>query len=302
MTRISSLTMQHQFQAIMVRQQQELSDTAVKVGTLKKVASYAEIGADTGRVLTARSMLTQIEAQTRVTSRVDASLSFYQARLSEIDQATSGLRAMILDAIGTGNAPTIIKEAEATFAQFRAAMNAADDGLPIFAGSRTEELPLKAARLADTAGLDPDLAFDSDDIVQSARVAPGLDMTYGIGAKEFGKKFVAAFRTIAELGTLPARPSQAQMDKLAIAKTQIDEGLAELRGVDARNGRAQNRIADIITRSKDREIVLTSAVSEVEDANAASVEAELVGRKRMLEASFNAYAMLNSITLSDYLR
>ncbi len=301
MTRISTLTIQSQFQATMVRQQQEMSETVVKVSTGKKVATYADIGADTGRVLTARSMLTQIEAQRGITDRVATSLSLYQARLSEMDQATSTLRAGILDAIGTGNAPTLIKDAEATFAQFRAAMNAADDGLPIFAGSRTDEQPLKAERLADVAGLDPDAAFTSDEVARTARVTPGLDLSYGIDAKEFGKKFIAAFRTIAELGTLPPRPTQAQLDKLAIAKAQLDEGLVELRSVDARNGRAQNRVDEIVTRAEDRKIVLTSAVSEVEDANAASVETELLGRKKMLEASLNAYAMLNSISLSNYL-
>jgi flagellar hook-associated protein 3 FlgL len=302
MTRIATMPMQRQFQALLMRQQQKLSDVAEQVASQKKVNDYAGMGADSSRVLVGRGLLDQIEAQGRVTSRVNASLSFYQSRINEIDTAMSALNAAITDALGTGNAPTMVSDAEATYAQFRAAINAADDGLPIFAGARTDSPPLKLYTLADTVGADPDLAFNNDETRITAQVAPGQSMQFGIVATDFGKPFIEAFRTIAELGALPARPTQAQLDQLAVAKTFIQDGLKQLRAADALNGRNQNRIDDVITRTKDREIVLKSAISDVEDANGAEIETELVARRNLLDSSLSAFKIINSVSLVDFLR
>jgi len=301
MTRIATMTMQRQYQALLMQQQQKLADVTVQVSSQKKVNDYAGMGADTGRVISARSMLEQMEAQGRITGRVKSQLSFYQSRMSEIDTAMSALRTSITDALGTGNAPTMTSDAEATFAQFRAAINAADDGLPIFAGSNTEQKPLPLSTLADTVGVDANTIFTNDERRITGQVAPGQTMQYGIVATDFGKPFVEAFRTIAELGTLPARPTQAQLDELAKAKTFIEQGLEQLRSADALNGRNQVRVDDVVTRSKDREIVLRTAISDVEDANAAEVETELIARRNLLESSLSAYKIVNSISLVNFL-
>lgn len=302
MTRIATMPMQRQFQALLMQQQQKLSDVTQQVASQKKVNDYAGMGADTGRVLVARGLLDQMAAQDRVTSRVQSSLSFYQARMSEIDTAMSGLRTAITDALGTGNAPTLTSDAEGTFAQFRAAINAADDGLPIFAGSQTDTSPLPLQSLADTVGVDANTIFNNDETRISAQVAPGQSMQYGIVATDFGKPFVEAFRKIAELGTLPARPTQAQLDELAEAKGLIEQGLEQLRTADALNGRNQNRVDDVQSRAKDREIVLTSAISDVEDANGAELETELIARRNLLDSSYSAYKIVTSISLADLLK
>lgn len=302
MTRIATVTMQQTMQSAMLRTQQSLADAQEQLSTTKKVQNYADLGADSGRVLSARAMLSQYDAQTRIASRVGTTLSFYQSRLSEIDTTASGLRETLLNAIATGNAPDIQGEAGAAFDQFKAAVNAADGGQPLFAGGQTGTRPLAPQTLADTVGLDPNDAFTNDDTRLTARIAPGENMTFGIVASDFGKNFIQAFRTLAEIGPVDARPTQAQLDAMAQAVSQLDAGLADLRVTDASNGRAQNRVDDMSARASDRSIMLTSAIGDVEDADMGQVAIDISLRKTLLESSYSAFAQINGLSLVNYLR
>lgn len=302
MTRIATIPMQTVMQSAMLRTQRSLAEAQEQLSTTKKVQSYADLGADSGRVLSARTMLAQYEAQERIASRVDTTLSFYQSRLGQIDTATSALRKTLLDIIGTGNAADINGEASAAFDQFKAAMNAAEGGDFIFAGGATGAPPLVPQTFADTVGLDPNVAFTNDQTRLTATIAPGEDMSFGIVASDFGKNFVQAFRTLAEMGPTDARPTQAQIDLMVKAVGEIDAGLADLRVSDARNGRAQNRIEDTIKAAKDREILLKSAVGAVEDADLGQVAIDISLRKTLLESSYSAFAQINGLSLANYLR
>jgi flagellar hook-associated protein 3 FlgL len=302
MTRIATVPMQQAMQSAMLRTQQSLADAQEQLNTTKKVQSYADLGADTGRVLSARTMLSQYDAQTRIASRVDTALSFYESRLGQVDTAASKLRTTLLNAIATGNAPDIQGEASAAFDQFKAAVNAADGGKPIFAGGETGTPPLVPQTLADTVGLDPNAAFTNDQTRLTARIAPDEDLSFGIVASDFGKNFVQAFRTLAELGPVDLRPTQAQLDAMAKAVSELDAGLADLRVTDAGNGRAQNRVDDVNKRAEDRTIMLKSAVGSVEDADMGQVAIDISLRKTLLEASYSAFAQINGLSLINYLR
>ncbi|QJU60486.1 flagellin [Sphingomonas sp. AP4-R1] len=294
--------MQTLMQSAMLRTQRSLADAQEQLSTTKKVQSYADLGTDSGRVLSARSMLAQYDAQSRVASRVDTTLSFYQSRLGQVDTTVSALRKTLLDVIGTGNASDLVGEASAAFDQFKAAMNAADGGKYLFAGGQTGAAPLVPQTLADTVGLDRDAAFTNDQTRLSARIAPGEDMSFGIVASDFGKNFVAAFRTLAEMGPVGERPTQAQIDAMTQAVSQMDAGLADLRVADAGNGRAQNRVDDMVKRADDRTLLLTSAVGDVEDADMGQVAIDISLRKTLLESSYSAFAQINGLSLANYLR
>jgi flagellar hook-associated protein 3 FlgL len=302
MTRIATVPMQTLMQSAMLRTQRSLADAQEQLSTTKKVQSYADLGSDSGRVLSARSMLAQYDAQSRVASRVDTTLSFYQSRLGEIDTSISALRKTLLDVIGTGNASDLVGDASATFNQFKAAVNAADGGEYLFAGGQTGTAPLVPQTLADTVGLDPNAAFTNDQTRLSARIAPDEDLSFGIVASDFGKNFISAFRTLAEMGPVGERPTQAQIDAMTQAVSQMDAGLADLRVSDAGNGRAQNRVDDMAKRADDRTLLLTSAVGDVEDADMGQVAIDISLRKTLLESSYSAFAQINGLSLANYLR
>jgi flagellar hook-associated protein 3 FlgL len=126
----------------MQRSQQSLGASQLQLNTGKKAHDYAGLGIDAVRTLSARSMLLQQQSYQSVASRVGTTLSLYDANITQIDESVSNLRKELMTALGTGNSPGIQDLIEGSFADVRAALNATESGIPIFAGSQTNDLPV----------------------------------------------------------------------------------------------------------------------------------------------------------------
>ncbi|USI72017.1 flagellin [Sphingomonas morindae] len=303
MIRIATLPMQAAMRDLLVDQGNALQDATMRKASGKRLSSFAELGADTGRNLATRTLLAQYEGQKVVLDRVDTALALYKTRLGEIDTAASSLRTVLLKGIGTGDIQSIMSEAEAAFGRFRESINAADDGTLIFAGGRTDTPPLGPNRLSDMATIDPATLFANDDFRRSARLSDGYEMRYGIVASDFGQPFATAFKILATLGPVgpDGKATREQLDKMGQARVAIDDGLKLLRTADANNGNSQARVDDIVSHLAERSDLLTKALSDMEDADDGALSMEITTRDAMYKSSLAAFRMVNSVSLADYL-
>ncbi len=284
------------------RSQQRLADTQVQLATQKKAQDFADLGTETVRNLSARTLVARQEAHGAVANRLSTTLSIYNANISGIETAAAELRTDILKAIGTGRAAGLQEAAEAAFQQFRASLNAGEGGTLLFAGTQTDDTPFKVDTLAGAAGVPNAAAFANDGVKATARVADGLDVEYGVLADQLGADLFAAFRTLAEAGPIGDVPTAAQQTALNTVVGQLDAGLKTVRTVNAENGRRQAQVETLVTRSDERTLLLKELISRNEDANMAEVASELVQRKTVLEASYAVFAQLSGLSLINYLR
>jgi flagellar hook-associated protein 3 FlgL len=302
MTRVATIP-QHRilFDAI-ERSQNRLSQTQLQLATGKKAQKFSDLGTETVRNLSAHTLLARHESHALVATRLGTTLSIYDASISSIDEAAAGLRESLLNVIGSNRSAGLPEIAEAAFQQFRSSLNSTEGGIPIFAGTRTDESPFVPEKLADTAGLNPDQAFRNDDVKATSRVADGLDVRHGILANELGSGILGAFRTIAEAGAIGEVPTASQIDAMKTALQQLDTGLQQVRSIQAENGRIQSQIEVLGARSEDRAIVLRQLISNNEDANMAQIAADLSQRQSVLEASYSVFGKLSGLSLVNYLR
>jgi len=301
MTRVATLAFQNSLSTAMQRAQQSLADANMQLSTQKKVQDYAGLGSDAPRVLSASSMLAQQQAQSKVASRVDTTLGFYDVSLTAIDDSVSALKTKLLNAVGTGDSPSLDSAIEGAFNDFRNALNTTEAGVPIFAGSQTDTRPFLPQTLADMAGIDPDAAFANDDVRASARLGDNIDLQYGIGASDIGTGLVEAFSTLAALGPFGAKLTDAQMEGLKTAMGQIDAGLSGVRSVNGRNGDTQNQVEALGKRSEDRATLLTQVIGDAEDADLGQVAIDITTRTTILNASYSAFSKLSNLSLVNFL-
>jgi flagellar hook-associated protein 3 FlgL len=302
MNRVATIPMQRNLSEAIQRSQQKLSATQLQLANGKKALDYASLGTETVRHLSARTMVARHEAHSTVSKRLGTTLAIYDANLTGVDTAVGDLRTEILTAFGMRQSAGLQDAIEQAFHQFRSAMNADEAGLPLFAGSRTDELPFKPAKLSDTIGLDPADAFSNDKIKASGRVADGIDIDYGLLADEVGTDLFMAFRKLAEVGPIGDIPTDAQMTALEEAVDMLDVGLRQMRAVSADNGRKQAQVETLGTRATDRTILLKGLISENEDADLGQVAVDLAQQQTTLRASFSVFSQLSTMTLSEYLR
>lgn len=302
MTRVATIPLQRTMSSAIQRSQEALAITQQRLATGKKAADFASLGTETVRNLSAHSLLARQDAQSTVAKRVGTTLSLYQGHLEGVDKAVGDLKTDILNAIGTGDAAGLQEAIETAFSQYRTSLNASEGGGPLFAGSQTGSNPFTPDTLAQVASTTAADAFKDDGIRSSARVADGVDVTYGITASAVGKDLYAAFQTLAQAGTIGAKPTDAQMDALKKAVGELGVGIDSLRAVNADNGRKQNQVETLTTRGEQRSLLLESVIETNEDADLGQVALDLAQQKTMLQASYSVFSQLSDLSLVNYIR
>jgi len=301
MTRVASIPMQRTLFDAIQRSQQKLTQTQLQLATGKKAQTYADLGTEAVRTLSARSLLARQEAHGTVAKRLDTTLAIQDANISSIESAAESMRVEILRAIGTGQSAGLQETVDAAFQQVRAALNANEGGIPLFAGSQTGANPFKPEKLSDLLGLPIADAFSNDNVRASARVAEGLDVEFGVLASDLGQKLMEGFRTLAEIAPIDHTVSAADTAKLSEAMQQIEEGLSSIRSINAENGRKQAQIETLGTRAEDRAILLKDLIGRNEDADLTEVASELTQRRTVLEASYSVFSQLSGLSLLRFL-
>jgi flagellar hook-associated protein 3 FlgL len=301
MTRVATIPLQKTLSSAIQRSQQNLSTSQLQITNGKKANDYAGLGIDAVRTLSARSMLTQQLSYQTVVKRVNTTLSLYDANISQIDNSVSNLREQLMNALGSRNSPGLQSLVEGSFSDVRAALNAKEAGIPLFAGSQIDTLPMVPETLADFAAMDPADVFVNDNVRQTSRMADGVDVKYGVGASEVGTNLLPAFKTLADAGPFGEYLTDDQMVAIRKAIEEIDTGLIDVRNVNAENGRKQAQADIYLTRAVDREELMTTVIGSVEDADLAQVAFDLAQRKTILEASYSVFQQLSTLSLTRYL-
>lgn len=302
MTRIATIPLQQAQTAGMARATEKLNDVLNQLSSGKKSNDLAGLGNDAVRSLSTRNMLARQQAQGKAASQLGTTLSLYAANIGAIDDTMSSLRTELLKAAGNADGTGIQGAITSAFQQFRNALNASDGEVSLFAGSQSQGAPFKPMTLADTVGATTATAFADDDVRASARVGDGIDVTYGVSARELGGDLLQAFRTLAEVGDIGSTPTAAQASAMASAAEQIQKALAGVRSIDGDNGRKQALVESLGTRAEERSTLLKGVISDAEDADYAQLSTELDQQQQVLKASYSVFSQVSKLSLTDYIR
>ena len=301
MTRVATMPLQHSLSDAIQRSQQKLAATQLQLSSTKKANSFAALGTQAVRNLSAHSLVAQADAHSAVAGQVGTTLALYDTNITGLDTMGSDLKQTLLAAVGTGDSPGLQNTINAAFDQFRTILNASQGDQPLFGGSQTTE-PFTPKTLADTVGMTPQTAFTNDQVKASARVADNLDVQYGVTASDLGTDMLTAFQTLAGLGPIGNKLTDAQAATLKTAMGQMDTALGSVRAVNAENGRKQAQLETLGTRADQRSLVYKDIISRNEDADLGQVAIDLEQQKTVLQASYSVFSQLSSLSLINFLR
>ncbi|WP_066723432.1 flagellin [Sphingomonas pituitosa] len=301
MTRVATIPLQRTMASAISGAQEKLAITQKQLSTGKKATDFASLGTEAVRNLSAHSLLEQQKAQANVAKRVGTTMSLYQGHIEGIQTATTSLRQQILNAIGTGQAAGLQQAMDSSFNQMRSSLNAAEGGTPLFGGSQIDRAPFSVTTLADAASVPAAQAFHDDNVLASARVADGLDVTYGVNASSMATGIYDAYRAMAQIGPIGETLTDAQNTALQGVISKLDMGLKQLGAVNADNGRKQNQVEDLTKRGEERSLLLQQVIEDNEDADLGQVAIDLSQQKTVLEASYSVFSQLSSLSLVKYL-
>jgi flagellar hook-associated protein 3 FlgL len=294
---------QKQLAAGMLKTQDKASSLQLQLSTGKKYQSYSEMGADLRPTLSARSVIANEKAHGAVAGRVGQVLDRYADGLSSLHDQVSNLRDVIGRGIANGEVYGLQSELEATFSMLSQVTNVSQGGEYLMAGTSVDVRPFTPRTIGELAALPTtDDAFAKTGPVQSARVAEGTDVAYGLKAREVGKPVADVLVSLNALGPIEGKLTDMQRTQLTDMFTQLKsltDGFAEKQAL---NGQRQEQIENFATRSVERGNQLEKFVVDNEDVDLTEVVSQLASQRLALEASYKAFAMFSDLSLTDYLR
>lgn len=302
MGRIATVPLQNILSGSIQRAQQKLAASQTQLATGKKAADIADLGIDSVRTLSSRSLMSRQEAYVTAADRVSGTITLYDSHLSGIETSGEDLRKSLLGAVGTGRAAGIQEQIEAAFLHLKTSLNASEGGVPLFAGSQTEGLPFTPTSLSDLTVLPPANIFTNDKVRATARLSDGLDINYGIVADEVATGLVMAFTTLANAGPFGETLTAAQISAMTDAADQMGTALKSVREINAENGRRQAYVETLGTRASERATLLRTIVGKVEDADLGQVAIDISVQKTSLEATLTVFSQLSKLSLVNYLK
>lgn len=83
---------------------------------------------------------------------------------------------------------------------------------------------------------------------------------------------------------------------------QIDAALPQVRSINAENGRKQAQAETLAVRGEERSDLLTTLISDAEDADYGEIAMQLTQQQTVLKASYSVFTQLSELSLTQYLR
>jgi flagellar hook-associated protein 3 FlgL len=268
----------------------------LKISTGKAAHTYAELGADSGRLMRTETALKRSEMFAEQNTRLGHELNLMDGALATVEEIAQEFQQTLIarrsDA-GGDNVPLDL-EAQGMIDRVVGELNLKVDGRYVFGGSRTDTPPVDAAQITTNAG--DDLFYQGDGIPPSARIDVDSDAAYGVLANDPGfRDLLAGLKTaIAGHGGDDA----LLQDAAALAEKAVDGVIAkrsQLATVTA-------RVESIRASQEGTALYLKDALSDIVDTDIPATMAQISQDQVSLEASYSIMSRLGRLSLTDYLR
>lgn len=178
-------------------------------------------------------------------------------------------------------------------------LNTNAEGRYIFAGTKTDTKPLDPnsfPSLKEDGTLSQTYYQGSSDDI-STKVDDGVNLTLNVRGND------AAFRKIFEGLALAKQADINNSDEdLARAYTLVDEGVKEVTALQTSVNANKVTIAQVTERQTTLLLYWKGLKEEIGNTDLVSVSTEVAINQGILQASFSAFAKINDLKLTDYLR
>ncbi len=307
MTRISSFNANQNLMFQIMNAQMKFNEAQMQVSSGKKATNLGDHGRDAHVAVATMATRDRYQSYANTATKLKSELDAQALALKEITQVAQDLRQAMMEAVASGKGTAMMEQAESAFQRATSVLNTNFGGKYLFGGGRTDTPPVSVQNLEELSALTAsDDAFVNDNLVQATRIDDGVTVSYGLRAKEdIASDLYSAFKTLNDYATangdLIGDLSEAHMTELRTQLQNLPDIISGLTTVEAKNGAVQNRVENAINRQEDRLITLNELIGKMTDADMAEAATNLQLAQTTMQASAQAFSMLQRTSLLDYL-
>jgi flagellar hook-associated protein 3 FlgL len=178
-------------------------------------------------------------------------------------------------------------------------LNTSLEGRYIFGGTRTDTAPVdeKSFPTLKVDGVPDDGYYSGSQQDITIRADDNTEMTYNVRADDAGIQKIFAGLAMAMKG----HDTNSDGD-LSKAFDLVEDGLSGVIATQSIVNQNKVQLTDINTRHQSFKLYFQGVKEEIGNADLVSVSTEVAINQGILQASFQAFAKINSLKLSDFLR
>jgi len=271
--------------------------------TLKDFAPQAET---LSAMQSVDARITNYQSQNTI---ISAKLSTQDQALTSVSDSATAVRQAIADALGSGDATSLMEEVQSQFSTSVSSLNTQFDGKYLFAGGQVNTAPVSASQLTDlTAGSPPGPLpsvsgfFQNDNLQVQAKLDDSTTVTTGQLASTLGTPMMTAFQAIQAFNDGPNGPltgtlNATQQAFLTSAMSSWQGIATNLTGAAAQNGLVQQQVATVNSNLTTQQTTLTGMIGNITDADMAQAATDLSNAQLSLQATAKVLQALQSSSL-----
>ena len=279
--------------------QAKLAEMQTQISSGYKSSDFAGLNGSVER-------FTLLESQQRRTEQYTQQNSIAKARLQTADNAlgnmvdiTTSITTLIVQARGaSGKTLNFQQQANDLLKAIGGQLNVGSDGHYIFGGTDTTSPPVPDTTVAPiTIGVPDDGFYKGAKQNTIERIDDNTQFDFPIRADDpaFQNIFAAVHQAVSSFAT----GNDAGM---ASALTLIQKGQDLLTAARAKVQSTLVNVSDANTRLDSLKLYLQGVTEEVSKTDTVAVTTQIANYQAILQASFQVYARLSQLRLSDYLK
>lgn len=308
MTRISTTQANLTTLNNLLRNQARLADAQNQVATGKKSTTLKGLVRELGALNAARAVSIRSQSTVDRIKELEPKLAIQDTALGQMTDAADKLRQSLIGSLGSDNGLIVMQDLQAAFDQLGNALNQKYAGRSLFAGTRTDVEPFTAKTLDEVAAAATvSELFQNSDVRQVSRIDDGTAVQTGILADDVASDLVSVIKAVKEFNDGAGGPFSGTMS--AAQRTFIQAQLAALspildamNQVQGQNGLLQNKVETAKTLEEERQVLMTSLIGDLQDADLAEAASRLQQAQTAVEASARTFSILQNVSLLNFLR
>jgi flagellar hook-associated protein 3 FlgL len=279
-------------------------------GQVASGAAYHDLqgfGGGSSRLLTARSLKANADAQQSVIGQLQARFGVQMAALGQVSDAAGLLAQSIREAISANDGRGNATELDLSFSSIVRALNETWNGQPMFAGERQGAGPVKINTLADLlAAAGPQDIFDEAVRHQQVDFGVGDPIVLSAKASELSQGLFDTLRDLKVLldgagGSIGQPISAAQTTALQTIAARLQSESNNFTNEEGRAGQLAKRFDGEIVRLQARSDLMVKEIGDQADADLAEVSVKLSTLMVQYQAAAKTFSELSRLSLLDYL-
>jgi flagellar hook-associated protein 3 FlgL len=296
--------------------QRRLFDAQVQVGSGKTAQRYQGIARDASRLVDLKNAREQALQFRHNITVVRTRLDLMSFGLDEIEETVSAFKSQVVSAVN-GNAAQLVdltNQAQGLMAAVGDILNSRDGTRYLFAGVRTDTVPVNVNNVVDPPHAPPFGAgsYPSAEDTTRAYYSGGgtasdvtvkldfnLSVSYGVTADELA--FEQILRGL-QLVTSSQLTPTVENDRLREGASVLEQGLASLEPIINRVAVSQVRLERFDEKHRLFVKSQEDLAGQIENVDPAEAITRLNAEQVALEAAFNTLARLQNSTLNNFLR